>query len=534
MAEGPTKDLLKDLPDLTVKARDRIWAKSEKTRLRLRRAQRQCLIDDPFRPDSGGRCLNSLSATEASTEYALTYFAAIGDEYIRLRKSYQQLCRLLTTAIRFVDAELIACWKGLSFDDQMTFESACLPKVRNALRDERDRRLAESLEDPKASQERPTPNRPALAGGARKADVQIRKGFVNLTDQQKDLLRVLTSKHQSNGGQPFLYVRSQTGAGVCYPGGDSLPIANDDLDFHQLRRENLITLNPVGKNQWRGKPTERGVTAVGNGFMIPADGDLNPSTKRVPVSRIPPARKPLGGIEDPPMHTVRIPSINIDDYPSDFNDTERDKIKAAELGATRVIAQKQSSIRSQVEGDSLLVRDWILPIFAVFSRLACKRVEQGTWPVYKADAESREFVCLLAVSAGMNHPKSWMAGRPIIRSEIRNEIENSPEWKGHQDKLLDLIDGPKEKVRESEYERLKGPDSAAETILERRKRRQEFLDPILKNKLMSVNSWADAASADGLAHSTVFRYYNGEVSPRIDTLQKLASPLGLKAEDLPK
>jgi transcriptional regulator with XRE-family HTH domain len=50
---------------------------------------------------------------------------------------------------------------------------------------------------------------------------------------------------------------------------------------------------------------------------------------------------------------------------------------------------------------------------------------------------------------------------------------------------------------------------------------------------MTVNSWADAASAEGLAHSTVFRYYNGEVSPRIDTLQKLASPLGLKAEDLP-
>jgi hypothetical protein len=359
---------------------------------------------------------------------------------------------------------------------------------------------------------------------------------VNLTDQQKDLLQLLVSKHESNGGQPFLFVQSHSGAGLCYPGGDSLPAANDELDFQQLQRENLIILNPAGRNLWRGKPSDRGITAVKTGFSVQVNGNFNASAKwSIPLSKIPPPRKPLGGIEDPPVYTVRIPSIGTDDYPSDFDDAERDKIKAAELRATRVIGEKHSSIRSQAEGDSLLVHDWILPIFVAFSKLACKRVEEGTWPIHKADVESREFTKLLAVSAGMNSPQAWMGGGgPIIRGEIWNEIENSPEWKGHQEKLLDLIDVPNKVVTETEGEiaalrpaTTKVPDASSEDLptvadieaaLNRGDRKKAVaLRCRLENDCKIKDLWVSAFAGRTASESTKLSAFNRWQALREDT-----------------
>jgi hypothetical protein len=41
----------------------------------------------------------------------------------------------------------------------------------------------------------------------------------------------------------------------------------------------------------------------------------------------------------------------------------------------------------------------------------------------------------------MNSPDAWMAGGGhIIRAEIRNQIEESAEFKRHQEKLLELVD----------------------------------------------------------------------------------------------
>lgn len=98
---------------------------------------------------------------------------------------------------------------------------------------------------------------------------------MNLTHQQQDLLRLLVSKHEASGGQPFIFVRSMTGAGLCYP-SDSVPVANDDLDFHQLHHENLIAFTPVGTNKWRGKPTELGIAAVRGNFILAANESDDP------------------------------------------------------------------------------------------------------------------------------------------------------------------------------------------------------------------------------------------------------------------
>jgi hypothetical protein len=90
---------------------------------------------------------------------------------------------------------------------------------------------------------------------------------VNLTDQQKDLLRLLVSKHESTGGAQSLFVRGPNAAGLCYPGGDSAGVAYDDGDLSRLRRERLVALIPVTPNQLHGNPTEIGIAIVRRGFF---------------------------------------------------------------------------------------------------------------------------------------------------------------------------------------------------------------------------------------------------------------------------
>ena len=109
-------------------------------------------------------------------------------------------------------------------------------------------------------------------------DVQPDGDFVNLTEQQKDLLRLLVAKHELNGGAAFILVQSTSGFGICYQGGDSARVPNDDIDFHQLRQERLITLIPIARNQSRGKPTERGITLVRNAALDEVAAVVSPVT----------------------------------------------------------------------------------------------------------------------------------------------------------------------------------------------------------------------------------------------------------------
>jgi hypothetical protein len=159
----------------------------------------------------------------------------------------------------------------------------------------------------------------------------------------------------------------------------------------------------------------------------------------------------------------RIPKI--DEYPSDFDDTERDRIKAAELRAAGVVAPKLRSARSKSEEETVLLRGWILPIFAAFSNLALKRAKEGTWSIHKTDTESHKFLEAVAASAGMNSPDAWMAdGGLIIRGEIWRELEDSEEWKRHQEKLLDVIDAPDHPAVIPEAQRNQQPDGSEAAI----------------------------------------------------------------------
>jgi hypothetical protein len=145
-----------------------------------------------------------------------------------------------------------------------------------------------------------------------------------------------------------------------------------------------------------------------------------------------------GGIR---LFMNRIP--NVDRYPPDFNDAERDAIKVAELRAARVVGPKLRSVLAKAEEETLLVREWVLPIFAAFSKLALRRAKEGAWSLHKTDAESVEFLEALAASAGMNSPDAWMAGGGfVIRAEIWRALEDSEEWNRHREQLIELVDPP--------------------------------------------------------------------------------------------
>ena len=82
---------------------------------------------------------------------------------------------------------------------------------------------------------------------------------MNLTDQQLDLLGVLVSNHESNGGAEFYFTCSTAGGGISYLGGISIPGVFSDTDLYRLQTESLLTLIPVSQNVQRGKPTQAGI-----------------------------------------------------------------------------------------------------------------------------------------------------------------------------------------------------------------------------------------------------------------------------------
>jgi hypothetical protein len=113
---------------------------------------------------------------------------------------------------------------------------------------------------------------------------------MNLTDEQKDLLKSVVAVYESGDRSQFIVVRTMTGSSLVYAGGHpSVEITADDADFEQLEREGLLTLTRNSQGSLCGKPTQAGIDAVRSNFATSpksADfvGDGDAGTIRAVVS----------------------------------------------------------------------------------------------------------------------------------------------------------------------------------------------------------------------------------------------------------
>ncbi|GIW56737.1 MAG: hypothetical protein KatS3mg082_3141 [Nitrospiraceae bacterium] len=115
---------------------------------------------------------------------------------------------------------------------------------------------------------------------------------MNLTDEQKALLKSVVAVYESGDKSQFIVNRTMTSSSLVYAGGHPpIEITADDADFEQLEREGLLTLTRNSQGSLCGKPTKAGIEAVRSGFAWPAAtapneivGDGDPATIQAVVS----------------------------------------------------------------------------------------------------------------------------------------------------------------------------------------------------------------------------------------------------------
>src|SRR5438105_7781111 len=78
--------------------------------------------------------------------------------------------------------------------------------------------------------------------------IVVPEWHLNLTDKQKELLRELIRQHRAGRNTARVVRHTSVNAALIYPYGVTVRISADFNDFHQLHRENLITLIPQDSN----------------------------------------------------------------------------------------------------------------------------------------------------------------------------------------------------------------------------------------------------------------------------------------------
>jgi len=132
-----------DLPELPAEARRRIGTAAEKARIRIRAEQKRFLRENAFHPHK--QELDPERSARMSVNYALAVFQPTAAEYWNLRTDYEAFRGWLARLIEEIRGDVERKWQGLNVEDQMTFEAVCLPKIKDALRGERDKWLLRRL-----------------------------------------------------------------------------------------------------------------------------------------------------------------------------------------------------------------------------------------------------------------------------------------------------------------------------------------------------------------------------------------------------
>lgn len=97
------------------------------------------------------------------------------------------------------------------------------------------------------------------AGETARPSGPVPQSAPDLTDEQRELLAAIVGVYRSGCRAEFLVARSHTGAGLAYPGRDSVPITATDSDFQHLAAEKLLDLERTPQGLLRGKPTAGGI-----------------------------------------------------------------------------------------------------------------------------------------------------------------------------------------------------------------------------------------------------------------------------------
>lgn len=125
---------------------------------------------------------------------------------------------------------------------------------------------------------------------------------MRLTPQQKDLLMAIVDRHLSNNGAPYMFAQSHSGSGFC-SNGPPAPPNTDVSDFVQIQREGFVTVETVGPNVIRGKPTQLGIRTVASLRSSQAAQHDERGYQSIPEAFQPDANaQPLGNNPFPPDH----------------------------------------------------------------------------------------------------------------------------------------------------------------------------------------------------------------------------------------
>lgn len=251
--------------------------------------------------------------------------------------------------------------------------------------------------------------------------------------------------------------------------------------------------------------------------------------KRVPVSRVPPPPRYLGGISPPQAPIVTIPKIAIE-YPGDFSQAARSRIFREQVRAGDALDQKRSSIRS-TEDLKAAQLSLILQVFAAFAKEACDLGRQGTWAAERCGSE-----CLTVLLHCARVVRLTREG--TIPDDVQSTIERSDKWKEYRQLILEVADKQAAdaqvdsirqapKVKPSE----KADSDETEAVAERAARRRAVVNPILRKKHWKPGRLVTAA---GVGKNSVYQYLDGtRAKITEENREAIAQALDLRPEQLP-
>jgi hypothetical protein len=137
------------------------------------------------------------------------------------------------------------------------------------------------------------------------------------------------------------------------------------------------------------------------------------------------------------------------DYPPEFSAPARARVEAEELKRRKVLAERRKAVASSPYGANLPneenLREYILQVFLIFAREACKLGSQRLWAVDRIRTEAEEFLRKFTIEAyyAEGHDKNGRKLREMVSNwggsllpEVEREFRASAEWQQYEEELL--------------------------------------------------------------------------------------------------